>query len=194
MEELVAEQSQRLLLAAVIAVVIFTSCVRRRGSLSPHPTLLASALLALVRADARTPTLLAFALYARVRADARVSTLLALAPLALVRALRGLFLASTFARLRRHPSPASRMLRCHPAALRRLGGRGSLSSPPGPGAELISERPRRAHLSVGAPDMLLSAALVTSPPLRLQCLHARVSVSRRRERVVEYCSCYNTVE
>ena len=66
--------------------------------------------------------------------------------------------------------------------------------PAGPGADLISERPRRARLSVGAPDMLLSAALVTSPPLRLQCLHARVSVSRRRERVVEYCSCYNTVE
>ena len=56
--------------------------------------------------------------------------------------------------------------------------------PAGPGAELISERPRRSHLSVGAPVMLLSAALVTSPPLRLQCLHARVSVSRRRERVV----------
>ena len=177
MEELVAEQSQRLLLAAVIAVVIFASCVRRRGSLSTYPTLLASALLALVRADARAPTLLALALYALVRADARVSTLLALAPLALVRALRGLLLASTFARLRRHPSAGS-------VAAGRF-------FPAGPGAELISQG---TLVCCGAPDMLLSAALVTSPPLRVQCLHARVSVSRKRERVVEYCSCYNTVE
>ena len=63
-----------------------------RGLLAPHPTLLASAPLSLVLAEARAPALLAFAPFALVRAEARAPALLAFAPLALMRALRALLL------------------------------------------------------------------------------------------------------
>jgi hypothetical protein len=124
-----------------------------RGLLAPHPTLLASAPLSLVLAEARAPALLAFAPFALVRAEARAPALLAFAPLALMRALRALLLGrsyallvvfdpialiaarlfllgGTVAQLRRHPSITPLLLPlCRPAALLRLDWRWSAYPP-----------------------------------------------------------------